>query len=81
MNDDLKKMAEQAVDLSQAARQLDEAAEDAATERAIQEQQAREYERARAWHKAMRRAFKGIYSDRERLANLARYNREHGDES
>lgn len=81
MNDDLKKMAEQAVDLSQVGRQLDEAAEQSAADRAIQEQQAREYANARAWHRAMRRAFKGISSDRERLANLARYNREHGDGS
>ena len=74
MTEDLKKMAEHAVDLSQVGRQLDEAAD-----RAIQEQQAREYANARAWHRAMRRAFKGIYPDRLRLANLARYNQEHGD--
>lgn len=79
MTDDLKRMAEQAVDLGQINRQLDEAAEQSATDRAIQEQQAREYERARSWHRNMRRAFKGIYSDRLRLANLSRYQREHGD--
>lgn len=79
MTDDLKKMVDQAVDLGEAARRLDTAAEDAATERAIAEQQQREYARAAAWHRAMRRAFKGIYSDKLRLANLSRYNREHGD--
>lgn len=79
MTDDLKTMAAQAVDLSQTARQLDNAAEEAAADRAIQEQQAREYASAAAWHRAMRRAFKGIYPDRLRLANLSRYQREHGD--
>lgn len=78
MTDDLKTMADQAVDLGKL--RDDKAAFDqAASDRAIQEQQAREYDRAQAWHKAMRRAFKGIYSDKLRLANLSRYNREHGD--
>ena len=75
---DLKEMAAQAVDLGKL-RDDQRLADDAATDRAIQERQAAEYEKARQWHKAMRRAFKGIYSDRLRLANLSRYTQEHGD--
>lgn len=81
MTDDLKKMVDQAVDLGKVREQLDGVAEQAAADRAIAEQRQREYDRTRAWHRAMRRAFKGIYSDRLRLQNLARYQREHGDES
>ena len=80
MTDDLKKMVDQAVDLGKVREQLDGVAEQAAADRAIAEQRQREYDRARAWHKAMRRAFKGIYPDRLRLQNLARYNQEHGDD-
>lgn len=81
MTDDLKKMVDQAVDLGKVREQLDGVAEQAAADRAIAEQRQREYDRTRAWHRAMRRAFKGIYSDRLRLQNLARYQREHGDEA
>ncbi len=78
MTDDLKTMAAQAVDLGKL-RDEKAAFDQAASDRAIEEQQRREYDKARAWHRAMRRAFKGIYSGRLRLANLARYQQEHGD--
>ena len=61
MTDDLKKMVDQAVDLGKVREQLDGVAEQAAADRAIAEQRQREYDRTRAWHRAMRRAFKGIY--------------------
>lgn len=78
--DDLKKMAEQAVDLSEVGKPtLEDVAADAQLRKAIEEQQSAEYERARQWHRAMRRAFKGIYPDRLRLANLARYAQENPD--
>lgn len=75
--DDLKKMAEQAVDLAEPT--LEDAAAESRLQEAMAEQQRAEYERARRWHRSMRRAFKGIYPDRLRLANLARYGRENPD--
>lgn len=78
--DDLKKMAEQAVDLAEVSKSaLEDAAAESRLQEAMAEQQRAEYERARRWHRSMRRAFKGIYPDRLRLANLARYGQENQD--
>ena len=78
--DDLKAMAEKAVDLAEVGKPtLEEVAARAQVEEAMAEQQRVEYARARSWHRNMRRAFKGIYPDRLRLASLARYGQDNPD--